>query len=120
MKFDFAIGNPPYQREQISEDADGSLKNYAPPVYNYFIDAAERVARKVELIHPARFLFNAGSTPKAWNEAKLNDEHLCRIDPFDTTCTRFRSGRRSPHFPHPFNLIIQYPSCNRNIFDEKV
>lgn len=76
MKFDYAIGNPPYQREQISEDADGSLKNYAPPVYNYFIDAAERVARKVELIHPARFLFNAGSTPKAWNEAKLNDEHF--------------------------------------------
>lgn len=35
-----------------------------------------QVASKVELITPARFLFNAGATPKEWNEAMLNDEHL--------------------------------------------
>ena len=75
-KFNFAIGNPPYQEEQISENADGSLKNYAPPVYNYFMDECYSVADVVELIHPARFLFNAGSTPKAWNEKMLNDEHF--------------------------------------------
>ncbi|MGN8697821.1 hypothetical protein ACTNE3_12530 [Bacillota bacterium HCP3S3_F1_1] len=34
------------------------------------------MADKVEMIHPARFLFNAGSTPKQWNEAMLNDPHL--------------------------------------------
>lgn len=28
------------------------------------------------MIHPARFLFNAGSTPKAWNEKMLSDPHL--------------------------------------------
>lgn len=28
------------------------------------------------MIHPARFLFNAGSTPKAWNEKMLADPHL--------------------------------------------
>ena len=76
MKFDFCIGNPPYQEEQKSSDSNGSLKNFAPPVYNYYIDAAIEVAEKVELIHPARFLFNAGSTPKAWNEKMLNDEHF--------------------------------------------
>lgn len=76
MKFDYVIGNPPYQQEQKSSDAEGSLKNYAPPVYNLFMDAASEVAEKVELIHPARFLFNAGSTPKAWNEKMLNDEHF--------------------------------------------
>lgn len=76
MKFDFCIGNPPYQQEQESTNPDGSLKNYAPPVYNLFMDAANEVADKVELIHPARFLFNAGSTPKAWNEKMLNDEHF--------------------------------------------
>ena len=31
---------------------------------------------KVELISPARFLFNAGRTPKAWNEKMLTDNHL--------------------------------------------
>ena len=70
--FDFAIGNPPYQ-EEFSTDGN---KTYAAPVYNEFMDAANEVADKVELIHPARFLFNAGSTPKAWNRKMLNDPHF--------------------------------------------
>lgn len=61
MKFDFAIGNPPYQEELAGNN------NFAPPVYNKFMDAAYEIASKVEMIHPARFLFNAGSTPKSWN-----------------------------------------------------
>ena len=76
MKFDFVIGNPPYQQEQESTNIEGSSKNYAPPVYNLFIDAAKDISDRVELIHPARFLFNAGSTPKAWNSKMLNDKHL--------------------------------------------
>lgn len=74
--FDYIIGNPPYQEEQISENADGSLKNYAPPVYDKFMDGTFKVAEKVELVHPARFLFNAGSTSKTWNEKMLKDEHF--------------------------------------------
>ena len=35
-----------------------------------------RWGKKVELIHPARFLFNAGSTPKKWNKKMLNDPYL--------------------------------------------
>lgn len=71
MKFDFIIGNPPYQDETL-----GDNKGYAPPIYHLFMDAAYQVADKVELIHPARFLFNAGSTPKSWNEKMLNDKHF--------------------------------------------
>ena len=70
MKFDFCIGNPPYQEERQGDS------NTATPVYNTFMDSAFEIADKVELIHPARFLFNAGYTPKAWNEKMLNDEHL--------------------------------------------
>src|SRR3954447_1199801 len=40
------------------------------------MDAAYAVGKKVVLITPARFLFNAGFTPKAWNEKMLADEHL--------------------------------------------
>ena len=76
MKFDYVIGNPPYQDEQISNDTDDSKKNYAPPVYDKFMEAAFAVSDYVELIHPARFLFNAGSTPKAWNQKMLEDEHF--------------------------------------------
>lgn len=68
MKFDFVIGNPPYQ-ETLQNTSDR-------PIYNKFIDAAYEIADIVELITPARFLFNAGKTPKAWNEKMLNDEHL--------------------------------------------
>lgn len=41
--------------------------------YNYFMDAMYEVADKLELIHPARFLYNAGSTLKSWNNKMLND-----------------------------------------------
>lgn len=69
--FDFCIGNPPYQDETI-----GDNKTYAPPVYNLFLDEANKVASATEMVHPARFLFNAGSTPKSWNEKMLNDPHF--------------------------------------------
>lgn len=68
--FDFVIGNPPYQ-----EDSHGANESDTP-VYNYLLDSAYTVADKVEMIHPARFLFNAGATTKSWNEKMLNDPHL--------------------------------------------
>lgn len=71
MKWDFAIGNPAYQDQTLGEN-----KGFAPPVYDKFLDAAFEIADKVEMIHPARFLFNAGSTPKAWNEKMLNDPYF--------------------------------------------
>lgn len=72
MKFDFIIGNPPYQ-----EETEGTSDN---PVYNYFMDAAYKLADKVELITPARFLFNAGKTPKEWNRKMLDDPHLAVLE----------------------------------------
>jgi len=69
MKFDFCIGNPPYQ-----EDNEDSVRKN--PVYNHFMDAAYEIADVVELITPGRFLFDAGQTPKAWNKKMLNDEHF--------------------------------------------
>lgn len=70
MRFDFAIGNPPYQ-ESYNGESTG-----ANSVYDKFLDSAYEIADKVEMIHPARFLFNAGSTPKAWNRKMLEDEHI--------------------------------------------
>ena len=71
--FDFCIGNPPYN-EDFNNSGDN--KGYAAPVYDRFMEAAFEIADGVELIHPARFLFNAGSTPKAWNRKMLNDPHF--------------------------------------------
>mgnify|MGYP000044771176 FL=1 len=70
MKFDFAIGNPPYNEEAPGESTSDK------PVYHTFMDAAFTVADKVELITPARFLFDAGGTPSNWNKKVLNDPHF--------------------------------------------
>lgn len=69
-KFDVVIGNPPYQ-----EEAQGGGTRDTP-IYHKFMDAAYEAGTKAVLITPARFLFNAGFTPKAWNEKMLADEHL--------------------------------------------
>lgn len=69
-KFDVVIGNPPYQ-----EEAQGDA-THAMPIYDKFMDAAYEVAKKAVLITPARFLFNAGYTPKAWNHRMLSDRRL--------------------------------------------
>lgn len=68
--FDYVIGNPPYQEET---ESDSTRK---APVYNLFMDKAYELASIVELITPARFLFDAGQTPKAWNRKMLEDPHL--------------------------------------------
>ena len=67
MKFDVVIGNPPYQEDGGARDE---------PIYHYFIEESYKVGDKVSLITPARFLFNAGQTPKTWMKKMLSDRHL--------------------------------------------
>ena len=70
-RFFACIGNPPYQ-----DDTGGGNDSFTPPLYHYMIDAGSLIADRVEMITPARFLFNAGSTPKAWNKKMLENEHF--------------------------------------------
>ena len=85
MKFDFIIGNPPYQNELTGDS------NTATPIYNCFMDASYDLSDKVMLISPARFLFNAGYTPKDWNKKMLNDAHLKVVSYFPDSSSVFRS-----------------------------
>ncbi|RKQ29323.1 Eco57I restriction-modification methylase domain-containing protein [Oceanobacillus halophilus] len=84
LRFNVIIGNPPYQDETI-----GDNKTYAPPIYHKFLEESYKLADKVEMIHPSRFLFNAGSTPKAWNKKMLSDEHLKVVNYFDDSSEVF-------------------------------
>lgn len=70
VKFDVVIGNPPYQSE--TEGTRTSDKS----IYHLFYDLAMDIAPIITLITPARWLFNAGDTPKAWNEKMLNSSNL--------------------------------------------
>lgn len=78
-KFYAVVGNPPYQAEN---DSNGRQ----PPIYHYFMEESYKVAEKVELITPARFLFGAGQTPKDWNRKMLSDEHLTVVS-YEPDCS---------------------------------
>lgn len=65
------IGNPPYQ-----DNAVGEQRTFNGPIYNLFMDVSYELSGNVEMIHPARFLANAGSTAKTWNRKMLGDPHF--------------------------------------------
>ncbi|MDO5309829.1 MAG: Eco57I restriction-modification methylase domain-containing protein [Planctomycetia bacterium] len=69
MKFDYVIGNPPYQEEIVGS-------NLKRPVYCDMMDAAYKIGTRVEMITPGRFLFRAGSTSDDWDTKMLSDPHL--------------------------------------------
>lgn len=83
----------------------GENDTFAPPIYNAFMDAAYEVADKVELIHPARFLFNAGSTPKAWNKKMLHDKHF-KILKYEPDCKKIFSNTEIKG-----GIAISYRDC---------
>ncbi|MBL0191873.1 MAG: Eco57I restriction-modification methylase domain-containing protein [Saprospiraceae bacterium] len=68
MKFDAVVGNPPYENKKENTSDD--------PIYHFFMDSAFSISNISSLITPARFLFNAGKTPKKWNKKILNDSHF--------------------------------------------
>lgn len=88
-KFDVVIGNPPYQEDSVGESTHNM------PIYDKFMDAAFEVGTQVVLITPARFLFNAGFTPKSWNKKMLEDEHLM-VAHFEPDSNRVFPGLTDP------------------------
>lgn len=83
-KFDFVIGNPPYQEETENNGRQ-------PPVYDKFMEAAYKVGEKTVLITPARFLFNQGGTAKDFNQRMLNDPHL-KVLEYEPDASKYFKG----------------------------
>ena len=102
MKFDYVIGNPPYQ-----EEAPGTSTS-DKPVYHTFMDAAYSVSDKVELITPARFLFDAGATPSVWNRKMLSDTHF-KVLQYESDAKYFFSSIELPG-----GIAISYRDATRN------
>lgn len=74
--FDLATGNPPYQGKEKGNGRPA-------PIYDRFMETTFQVAKAAILITPARFLFNAGLTSKAWNAKMLYDDHFKVMDYYD-------------------------------------
>ena len=102
MEFDVVVGNPPYQEEAVG----GSTSN--DPIYHYFYEVAEQVAPIYCLISPARFLSNAGYTPKSWNKKMLNDENI------DVAFYEQKSDKVFPNTDIKGGVVVIYRDINRN------
>lgn len=101
VKFDVVIGNPPYQNEGVGEVARDE------PIYHKFMDLSYELAEKAVLITPARFLFNAGQTPKSWNKKMLEDEHL-KVVYFAQ-----KSDEVFPNTDIKGGVVVTYHDCNK-------
>lgn len=80
IEFSAVVGNPPYM-----------LKNEATsdtPIYHHFMQAGFKLSAIATFITPGRFLFDAGKTPKEFNESVLNDEHF-KVIKFSHNSTDF-------------------------------
>lgn len=81
------------------------------PVYDRFMDAAYEVGTKVVLITPARFLSNAGFTPKPWNKKMLADEHLM-VAHFEPDSKRLFPGLADPI---KGGIVVTYRDADRKV-----
>ncbi len=86
------------------------------------MDEAYKVGERVELITPARFLFDAGDTPSEWNKKMLNDEHL-QVKLYESNAARLfpdtdiKGGvavtyRDSTRTSQPIKIFTVYPELN--------
>ena len=103
MEFDAVVGNPPYQ-----VIIDGDNKNFAAPIYHEFLNMAFKLADKISLIHPARFLFNAGATPDDFTKDILNDEHFKVVKYFPNAKDLFPAAEIKG------GIAITYRDINKN------
>jgi hypothetical protein len=82
-KFDYVISNPPYQVPY----ADGTHKTI--PIYPDFIEAGRSIAHTSIMIHPARFLSNAGETNKQWNKSVIESPEFSVLEHYHNSSDVF-------------------------------
>ena len=71
------------------------------------MEEAYKVANTIELITPARFLFNAGQTPKSWNKKMLSDKH------FKVLCYEANASKIFPNTDIKGGVVISLRNRNK-------
>lgn len=80
MKFDYVIGNPPYQQEtsiEITTNGQKSRKN----IFHYFQIEADKISKKGSvLIYPGgRWIHQSGKGLKQFGLEQINDKRLSKL-----------------------------------------
>lgn len=81
MKFDFVIGNPPYQEETAQEVSKTNGQTPKKNIFHYFQMAADRIAGEATvMIYPAgRWIHRSGKGMEEFGLRQINDPHLKKI-----------------------------------------
>lgn len=84
MKFDFVIGNPPYQEETVEEESSTNGQAPRKNVFHYFQMAIDNIAENgTVLIYPGgRWLHRSGKGMEEFGLKQINDPHLQEITYF--------------------------------------
>lgn len=80
MKFDYIVGNPPYQEEtEKASETNGQLRSKS--IFQYFQTAADEISQKgTVLIYPAkRWIQRSGRGMKEFGLTQINDVRLSKI-----------------------------------------
>lgn len=80
MKFDFCIGNPPYQEETAKkETANGQKRRRS--IFQYFQEAADSISKESSvLIYPAaRWIHRSGKGMSQFGLKQINDPKLDKL-----------------------------------------
>lgn len=81
MKFDFVIGNPPYQEETSQEVSKTNGQTPKKNIFHYFQMAADRIAGEATvMIYPAgRWIHRSGKGMEEFGLQQINDPRLKKI-----------------------------------------
>ena len=85
MKFDVIIGNPPYQLS----DGSGGSSDAAMPIYNKFIEQAQKLNPKyLSMIVPSKWMVG-GRGLNAFRDKMKTDRHISRLFDFENASDCF-------------------------------
>lgn len=81
MKFDYIIGNPPYQKEAEISSSKTNRQKPMTNIFQYFQSTADDIALKSSvLIYPGgRWIHQSGKGMQSFGEKQINDRHLSTV-----------------------------------------
>jgi len=82
MKFNAAVGNPPYQKEVARRETSNGQKR-RQNIFQYFQIACDKLATYTSLIYPGgRWIHQSGKGLKDFGHDQINSEHLLLLEFF--------------------------------------
>lgn len=92
MKFNAAVGNPPYQLSVAKKETENGQKR-SSSIFQYFQLTSEKMARFTSLIYPGtRWIHQSGKGMAQFGLAQINDLHLRQLEFFPNASEIFTSA----------------------------